>query len=129
MAGRLGIDQSTKTHDELFLDEFPVLTEPFTLLSGQDLKRGRSVGVQTSGGKIIGQLTTSSDGSETSIGFLAEDADASSGDVKVAVFVSGSFDQNFLEGVTGNSVAIIAQAKIDLAKSSVFVNRLGQVAT
>lgn len=67
--------------------------QKITLISGQNLTRGALLGKITTGGKYTLSLSASSDGSQTPDMILAEDTDASAGDVVTLAYSRGDFDQ------------------------------------
>ena len=77
----------------LFAGDFKVVTGGVTVKSGETLERGAILGALTADGKYVQNDTTANDGSEAPVCILAEDCDASSGDVtRVPVYLSGQFD-------------------------------------
>lgn len=65
-----------------------------TLISGQNLARGALLGKITASGKYTLSLSAAADGSEVPDLILAEDADASGGDVVTLAYSRGDFDEN-----------------------------------
>ncbi len=85
----------TFTHDNLQAGDFPIVTDAVTILSGENLTRGAVLGKVTASGKYILCDTAAVDGSEDPKFILAEDADASGGDLDdVPVYASGEFNDN-----------------------------------
>jgi hypothetical protein len=66
--------------------------ETFTVASGQNLKFGTVVGMKTATGevKVVSIASQESDGSDTSIGVILEDVDATSGAKKGVVITIGA---------------------------------------
>lgn len=56
-------------------------------------------------GKYIKSLLAATDGSQTPVAVLAEDADATSGDVTTVAYVSGGFNSNAMTFGTGHTAA------------------------
>lgn len=56
-------------------------------------------------GKYIKSLAAATDGSQTPVAVLAEDADASSGDVTTVAYISGEFNSNAMTFGTGHTAA------------------------
>lgn len=78
--------------DSLIAGDYPRVTKTVTILSGQVITRGTLLGKITSGGKYIKSLSAAVDGSQTPVAILADDADASGGDVTAGVYFSGEFN-------------------------------------
>lgn len=100
----------TYTPDEFIAGDYPVKTEPETILSGQDLPARSVLGRVTASGKWVLSLSASSDGSEVPRAILAKAIDASSGDVDGPVFKSGTFNPTLLNIGTGHTVATVKAA-------------------
>lgn len=95
-------------NDELVAGNGHLLySEPGTLLSGQNLKRGALLGKITTGGKLTLSASASSDGSQTPYGVLVDDVDASDGDMPCLVYVRGDFQDAGLTLGTGHTVASV----------------------
>lgn len=95
------------TPDNLFAGDFPVATDTVTIASGQNLKRGAVLGMVTATGKYVLSVATAEDGSEEPVVILAEDIDATGGDVTAPVYLTGQFNARALtlgEGHTTDSV-------------------------
>lgn len=103
-------------------DPSRLLARSITLTSGQNLSRGALLGKITTGGEYTLSLSASSDGSETPDLILAEDTDASGGDVVTIAYERGDFDENevtFGTGHTADSVREGLRAKgINLVPST-----------
>ncbi len=83
---------SPRTFDELFASEFPVIVRTATLASGAGaLTRGAVLGKITASGKYLLSLSGALDGSEVPDAILAEDADATSADAQVMIYLAGDF--------------------------------------
>ena len=95
--------------DGLVVDGVPLKTLPITLNSGQNLTRGAVLGKITSGGNYTLSLSAAGDGSQTPDLILAEDADATSGDVAAIAYERGDFDQNKLTIGTGHDADSIRE--------------------
>jgi len=86
---------SSYTPDQLVARRPELLSSrQITLISGQDLTRGALLGKITASGKYTLSLSGSSDGSETPDLILAQDTDASGGDVVTIAYERGDFDEN-----------------------------------
>lgn len=93
--------------DNLIAGDFPIVTKPVTVLSGQNLVRGSVVGVVTASGKVILSLSGAADGSQTPYAVLAADVDASTGDKPGIVYLTGEFEGDELTLGTGHTLASI----------------------
>ena len=94
--------------DNLIAGTTQLVTDSVTIASSAALVRGAVLGVITSGGKYILSATAAGDGSETAYAVLAEDADASGGDVTgVAVYIKGEFNENALSFGVGHDAASV----------------------
>ncbi len=94
----------TYTPDNLIAGDFPVETSTVTIVSGQNLTRGALLGKITASGKFTLSASGAGDGSEVPIAVLAEDTDASGGDVSnVPVYVSGDFNEGQVTFGTGHT--------------------------
>lgn len=100
-------------HDDLLAGDNvgPVTEGRVTIVSGQKLARGALLGKITTGGKYTASLSASSDGSQTPVAILANDVDASGGDVTNAlVYVSGEFNERRVIFGTGHTAASVRDA-------------------
>lgn len=86
----------TLNYDNLLAGDYPAVTDIRTIVSGQDLSRGAVLGKVTASGKYTLCDSTAADGSESPVCILAEDCDASEGDVNAEVFLSGQFNEDQL---------------------------------
>lgn len=82
----------TYTPDSLFSGSFPVATGSVTIAAGADLVRGAVLGKITASGKYALSAIAASDGSETPVAILLEDAAAASEDVVAPVAFTGQFN-------------------------------------
>lgn len=82
----------TFTPDKLIAGDYPVVTDIVTIDTGT-LTRGTCLGKITATGKYVICNSASSDGSQSPVAILAEDADATSADVQALVYLSGAFNQ------------------------------------
>ena len=85
----------------------------FTLVSGQNLKRGALLGRITASGKLTLSTSAAGDGSQTPFAILIDDTDASGGDVNCGVYVKGEFDENKVILGTGHTAASVRDALRD----------------
>lgn len=107
--------------------DHPLTHEAVTIASGQTLVRGAVVGRITDSGKYILSLSGASDGSQTPVGVLAADCDASGGDKTAPVYFTGEF---FVEKCTlGASHTITTvNAAWRAAGAALFLRKAGAVA-
>ena len=98
--------QFTTTYepDRLIAGLAQIVTANGTLLSGQNLLRGAVLGRITASSKYTLSLAASSDGSEVPRAILADDYDASAGDLSnVAVYLKGEFNYRRCTFGTGHT--------------------------
>ena len=80
----------------LVTGEFPVITQTIKVAAGQVLNRGAVLGqISTSNLYVLSQSGVK-DGSEKPSVVLAEDVDASQGEIKTVGYLSGQFNTNAL---------------------------------
>lgn len=92
--------------------DMPVTTSNETLVSGQNLAAKTVLGRITASGKLAIHNPGASDGSQTAIGILVNDVNASGGDKDCTVYTSGEFNID---------LAIFhASVTTDLAKRTAF---------
>lgn len=106
--------------DQLIAGDFPLVTgQSITIASSEALLRGTVLGKITASGKYIKSASAAADGSQTPVAVLADDVDASGGDVgNVAVYLTGMFNGAKLILGAGWTLAAITPA---LQPSSIFV--------
>lgn len=106
--------------DQLIAGDFPLVTgQSITIASSAALVRGAVLGKITASGKYILSASAAADGSQTPVAVLADDVDASGGDVaNVAVYLTGMFNGAKLSLGVGWTLATITPA---LRPSSIFV--------
>lgn len=90
-----------------------LVTRQITLISGQNLTRGAVLGKITASGKYNLSLSAAGDGSQTPDLILAEDTDASDGDVVTIAYERGDFNQNALTLGTAHTVDSIREGLRD----------------
>ena len=71
----------TLNYDNLLAGDYPAVTDIRTVVTGQTLTRGAVLGKITASGKYTLCDSTGADGSEAPVCILAEDCDASGGDL------------------------------------------------
>jgi len=98
----------THTPDSLIAGTTQTVADSVTILTGQTLTRGAVLGKITVGGKFTLSASGAADGSQTPYAILAEDCDASGGDVtNVAVYIKGEFNENVLSFGTGHDATTV----------------------
>jgi len=96
------------TPDNLIAGTTQTVAESVTIASSAALVRGAVLGKISASGKFILSASAAIDGSQTPDVILAEDCDASAGDVtNVAVYVKGEFNENVLSFGTGHSATSV----------------------
>ncbi len=101
--------------DNLVAGSTQLVTDTVIVASSAALVRGAVLGKITSGGKLILSATGAGDGSEVANAILAEDCDASGGDVSgVVVYVKGEFNENELTFGTGHDATTVKPQLRDL---------------
>jgi len=112
----------TATHQPggLIVGDFPVAIRHVTILSGQNLTRGSVLGRVTASDKYIESLSAAGDGSDTPAAILADDVDASAGDVIAAAYFAGEFAADQMSFGTGHDAASVETA-LRLANAPMFV--------
>lgn len=107
---------TTETHtpDRLHAGDFPIRTLDVTIASGQNLARGALLGRITASGKYVLSLAAAADGSQNPVAILAEDVDASAGDKKGIVYVSGDFNEDAIIYGTGHTADSVRAGLRDL---------------
>lgn len=85
------------TYDSLFAGKVqPVVSGAETITGGAALTRGTVLGIITASGLCKPVDNSLSDGAQNVYAVLAEDADASGGDVEATVYYTGEFNENAL---------------------------------
>lgn len=96
--------------DEFITGDYPMKTEPETILSGQNLPARSVLGRVTASGKWVLSLSAAVDGSEVPRAILAEAIDASAGDVDGPVFKSGTYNPTLLNYGAGHDADTVKAA-------------------
>lgn len=99
--------------DNLVADASTLLAQPITLAAGQNLKRGSVLGKITVGSKHTLSLAASNDGSQVPDVILAEDTDASAGDVGTIAYVRGDFLRDCVTLGAGHTAVGVSEALRD----------------
>jgi hypothetical protein len=100
---------TTQTPFHLFAGEAPVITEEAILDTG-NLAKYTVVGRLSATGKIVAHAPAASDGSENAIGILTQPADATAGDVRVAIYTGGFFNHTALVWAAATNTLALRQA-------------------
>lgn len=99
------------TPDQFVTGNFPIVTEPVTILSGQGAVAARTVlGRITASGKWVKSLAASNDGSEVPRAILAVAVDATAADAVGPAYKAGQFDPAGLVVGAGHDMASVAAA-------------------
>ncbi len=99
------------TPDRLVAGVTQLVTEQMTLTGGAALARGTVVGRITASGKVMLCTAAATDGSQVPYGVLADDYDATAGDLApVAVYVRGEFDAGAVVLGAGHTLATVHDA-------------------
>lgn len=97
--------EGTYTPDNLLAgDSDDAVAIKGTLAAGNNLKRGTVLGKITASKKYTLSLAAANDGSQAADVILVHDADASSGDIEVLVYVAGPFNKNAVTYGAGQSL-------------------------
>ena len=86
----------TVTNVQVFAGDAPIITEEAIVTSGNNLAKYTVVAKITASGKIKAYTPGASDGSQFPIGVLTQAADATSADVRAAIYTSGFFNDAIL---------------------------------
>lgn len=93
--------------DNLLAGDFPRVTGVVTVAAGQSLTRGAVLGKVTVGGKYKLSAAAAGDGSEVPSVVLIDDIDASGGDKKAAVFLTGEFNDAAISLGAGHTASSV----------------------
>lgn len=105
--------EDTYTPDNLIAGEATLRTEDVTVAGG-DFPRGTVMGRITADGKFTESVDGAADGSEVPVAILAQDTDASGGDVVGApVYRAGDFNERELTLGAGHTLAVVREAFFD----------------
>lgn len=87
----------TNAEDNLIANSVPeIATDDGILITGQNLARGSVLGRITATNKLTLAVDTAIDGSETPMGILVHDIDATAADKGCQIYVAGSFNNDEL---------------------------------
>lgn len=91
----------------LVMPGIPLVTQPYTILTGLTLLKGSVLGVITASGKLKLSASAAGDGSEVPMAVLLEDIDTTGGDLVYGVTVQGKFNPEALILGAGHTVASV----------------------
>lgn len=107
---RAGYSQQDPTsHKSLLANSDDITTRKITVLSGQVQPAGAVMGKITASSKLVLSLSASSDGSQTPEMILAEDVDATAGDVEAIAYETVTVNAAALKIGSGHTLAGIRE--------------------
>ncbi|MFV1851634.1 MAG: head decoration protein [Thalassospira sp.] len=106
--------KETYTPPNLIAGDYPLVTEPEVIASGQVLEKGALLGRITASGKLVLSASAAADGSEQPIAVLTSALDTSGGDIEAPVYKTGIFHYSGLEVGAGWTKASL-RAALDLS--------------
>ena len=101
------VNQGAFAPDNLIAGEFPRVTRIVIVTGAALLSRGAVLGQIDADGRFQLSDTSLTNGAETPEAILAEDVDATSGDVQAHVYLAGEFNAAALTFGPGHSLASI----------------------
>lgn len=113
------------TEDNLLSGDFPRVTAPVTVLSGQNVVRGQVMGKITASGKYRACNSGLTDGAEVAEAVMAADVDASLSDLPGIVYLTGEFNSNAMTVAALPSVDTLSMHVTALRLRGIFTQ--GQV--
>ena len=90
--------------DNLIAGDLKRVTDEVVIASGQNLVRGAVVGLVTATNKLILSASGATDGSQTPVGIMADDVDATVEDKTAPMYRTGEFNQDDLVLGTGHTI-------------------------
>lgn len=99
------IEREDKTVLNLFAGNFPRVELPVIIIEGSKLIKGTVIGIISESGKCAAYDPDGEDGTDKARFILAEDVDATSGDVKSFAYASGEFNESALTGLDTGAIA------------------------
>jgi len=114
-------DQGSYAPDNLIAGEFPRVTRIVTVTGAALLSRGAVLGQIDADGRFQLSDTSLTNGAENPEAILAEDVDATSGDVQAHVYLAGEFNAPALTMGAGHTLASITKA---FRQRSIFLRNL-----
>jgi hypothetical protein len=114
-----GVNAQAYIPDQLIAGDLKRVTDSVTIVSSAALTRGAVLGIVTASGKYKLAASAAGDGSQTPVAILAQDTDASGGDVVGApIYLMGEFNANALSLGVGTT---LAAAKTALRAVGIFI--------
>jgi len=104
------VETAIYTPDDFITGDFPIVTEPETLITGQNLAARSVLGRITVSGKLTLSLTAAIDGSQVPVCILVDAADATAADKVVPVYKAGQFNPTALVYGAAHTAATVGAA-------------------
>lgn len=114
MSENLGFTQDTHSVVPLLVTDFPSVTIPITIASGNQVVKGQVLGRITDDDEYKGYDPDANDGSQNADLIATEDVDATDADVDTAAIAFGKVNEAALTGLD-------AAARVALRKQGIFV--------
>lgn len=99
-----GISADAYIPDQLVAGDLKVVSKTVTITGSALFKRGTVLGKITASGKYTISLSAAADGSQNPAAILADDTDATGGDVNGGIYQMGEFNGNALILGTGQTL-------------------------
>lgn len=103
--------------------DFPLAHQTVTIAVGQNLTRGAVVGRVTATGAYVLSASAAADGSQTPLGILADDCNATAAARTAPVYFTGEFAAHLLTFGAGHSAATV-DAGFRVAGRPIFIKSL-----
>lgn len=111
------------TLEQLFAGTADVITQPITVVSGQNLVQYTVLGKITASNKFAVCNPGANDGSQVAVAILCHATDASGGDKAATAYFAGDFNQEALFWHAGFTTDLLKQRAFDL--SNIAIHKLG----
>lgn len=121
MDGIAGSTTVNYTPDNLIAGSDPIFTDNGTLSSGQNLVRGTPVGRVTASGELVECNPGAADGSQTPIGILVHDIDASAAAKGCQFYKAGRFRASEMTWHAGFTTDVQKRAAFDRTPITIVV--------
>lgn len=92
----------------LFAGEYPIVTQSIKIAQGQQLSKGSLLGRVETSNQYVLSLSNAKDGSKLPSVVLAEDVDATQGEVSAVCYLSGQFNTSALTFGDGHTPQTVA---------------------
>lgn len=112
------------TPEQRIVGDSDVITNNFTIISGQNLAAGAVLGRITTGGKLKLCDSGAADGSQVPVAILCEAVDATGGDKVASVYVAGEFNVDFCVFHASFSTEALKLAAFGMS-GSIIIRKLG----